>query len=273
MPNFYGEDGEPIDSTFHTERIREKIVVIIHSAGGKVNRGYNAGMERFLSILSSNQIEIDKIELDSSVAKKTVTADERRLPLTYPLKPWEWAPEDLRKEIGRTGKSIAQQKGAKGGNIQRRMKFNILDFQPGKSLEKINTFLSGIKLADEHIDEIRPLPKGLKSEGETTFTRSNHPAGWIYIITSPKWLGWVKIGITRNLSSRLSSYNTGVPLADDYFDYQYHRFHDLARDIEKKIHFDLKFDRRKGDSSEWYNMSIDQAREIISAYCGGLLND
>ena len=267
MPHFCGKDGLPIDSEFVVHRNRDKLDITVKAGGGKVNRGYNLGMERFLEILSVHKIGIDKIQLDSSVARKAVSVDERELPFTYPLEPWEWTPVELRRKIGRTAKSIAQQEGAKGGgNTQRKMKFKVANFQPGKSIEKISQILSGCSQGNESNDEIPTLPPGLDVEGETTFTRSNNPAGWLYVITSPKWAGWVKIGITRNLRSRLSTYNTGVPLAGDYFDYEYYSFHLLAREIEKKIHFDLKSDKRKGDSSEWYEMSISQARELISKY-------
>ena len=267
MPHFCGNDGSPIDSEFEIERNRDKLDITVKAGGGTVNREYNLGMERFLGILSLHRISIDKIELDSSVAKKAVSVAERELPFTYPLKPWESTPVELRRKIGRTAKSIAQQEGAKGGgNTQRKIKFKVADFQPGKSLEKISQFISGCRQGNESHDEIPPLPPGLDVEGETIFTRSNNPAGWLYIITSPKWPGWVKIGITRNLRSRLSTYNTGVPLARDYFDYEHYLFHPHARDLEKKIHFYLKSDKRKGDSSEWYEMSISNARELISKY-------
>jgi len=39
-----------------------------------------------------------------------------------------------------------------------------------------------------------------------------------------------------------------------------------ARKSEKKFHYDLKRDSRRGDSSEWYKMSVMEAKQIIDKY-------
>jgi len=42
-------------------------------------------------------------------------------------------------------------------------------------------------------------------------------AGYVYVITNPAWDGYYKIGLTINLSKRLSTYQTASPLRDYSF--------------------------------------------------------
>jgi len=121
-----------------------------------------------------------------------------------------------------------------------------------------------VETPDETNDFDRRLPMGLKADGETLFTRSNSPEGWLYVLTNPKWPDWKKIGITRNLSKRRKSYNTGAPVKKVFYKYEYHRFHANAKGIERKIHYeDMKDNPKRGDSSEWYKLSLDEAKKII----------
>ena len=93
------------------------------------------------------------------------------------------------------------------------------------------------ELPSQKLEEItEPLPMGLGPDGETLFTRSNSSEGWLYVISNSKWPEWIKIGITRDLHKRRSSYNTGVPISSDYYRYEYYRFDTNARTIEQKIH-------------------------------------
>jgi hypothetical protein len=52
------------------------------------------------------------------------------------------------------------------------------------------------------------------SKGVTTVTND---AGYIYVITNPAWEGYYKIGLTVNLSKRLSTYQTASPLRNYSF--------------------------------------------------------
>ncbi len=111
------------------------------------------------------------------------------------------------------------------------------------------------------------LPMGLGPDGETLFTRSNSSEGWLYVVSNPKWPEWMKIGITRDLSKRLSSYNTGAPITSVYYRYEYYRYDDNARIIEQKIHSEMTDSQDKGDSSEWYKITKKIAKEIIDTNC------
>ena len=65
------------------------------------------------------------------------------------------------------------------------------------------------------------LPLGLKPDGESLIKRSNSSKGWLYVLSHPSFEGWIKIGKTRNLSSRLSSYNTGTPNRNSHYKLEY----------------------------------------------------
>ena len=38
--------------------------------------------------------------------------------------------------------------------------------------------------------------------------------GYLYIISNRSWPGWIKIGTTKNLKTRLQTYQTGSPFRD-----------------------------------------------------------
>ena len=38
--------------------------------------------------------------------------------------------------------------------------------------------------------------------------------GYLYIISNNSWPGWIKIGTTKNLKTRLQTYQTGSPFRD-----------------------------------------------------------
>jgi len=111
------------------------------------------------------------------------------------------------------------------------------------------------------------LPLGLASLGETFYRRSNSPEGWLYVITNPSWTNWVKIGITRDLTARLSTYNTGSPYDSVNYEYFDYIFDENARDIEQKIHKKLSYLREKTHSNEWYKLLPEDALEIIQNEC------
>jgi hypothetical protein len=108
----------------------------------------------------------------------------------------------------------------------------------------------------------------LPMNGETMVNRSNSPEGWIYILTHPSFDGWVKIGKTRNLASRLSAYNVGTPNTDQHYVIERHFPenhipHPNALGIEQTIHNLQAADRLPGQSSEWYQWTIEEAADQI----------
>jgi hypothetical protein len=269
---FYDADAAPIHHRFELVREGIELIIILKSGSGATrsdglphNSQYNQGAERLYSVLSRFQEPINKVVLDTRRTRALgLSLSERTLSMGYPILPWNFEPRDLRLKLGNLAQNIGQEPGARGGNNQKQLRIHIRDLNPGLDLGSIAQLLSGVQVIQP--SEIR-LPIGLPPNGETLFTRSNTPDGWLYVVSNPKWPDWVKIGITRNLSKRLSSYNTGAPTEDVYFKFDYHRFHDYAREIEREIHTDLIESPLRGDTSEWYRMSLEDAKAIIDDRC------
>ena len=73
----------------------------------------------------------------------------------------------------------------------------------------------------------------------------------------------VKNRVTRDLSKRLSSHNTSAPTIQVYYNVRFSLYHHHARQIEYDIHRSLINSPFRGDSSEWYKISVDVAKQII----------
>ena len=115
------------------------------------------------------------------------------------------------------------------------------------------------------------LPQGLDPDGESLITRSNSPKGWLYVLSHPSFKGWIKIGKTRNLSARISSYNTGTPNSNNHYKFEYHfpKGEDPYPDavgVEKRIHSELRSIQNDGDTREWYRMTVERAIDVIHQY-------
>ena len=113
------------------------------------------------------------------------------------------------------------------------------------------------------------VQSSLPMNGETMVHRSNSSEGWVYILTHPSFPGWVKIGKTRCLPSRLSAYNVGVPNTDQHYVIARHFPtnhipHPNALGIEQTIHQLQARDRLPGQSSEWYLWTIEEAADQIA---------
>jgi hypothetical protein len=116
-----------------------------------------------------------------------------------------------------------------------------------------------------------PLPQGLEPDGESLITRSNSPKGWLYVLSHPSFKGWIKIGKTRNLSARLSSYNTGTPNTNNHYKFEYYfprgdDPHYNAEGVERIIHSELRSIQNDGDTREWYRMTVEQAIDVINQH-------
>lgn len=86
-------------------------------------------------------------------------------------------------------------------------------------------------------------------------------AGYVYCLVHPSWPGYVKIGKARNLSRRLSQYNTGDPLRR--YEYAFTGWFpdcDIAERIAQR--------RLRGyavpDGGEWFQISVDDAYALLN---------
>jgi hypothetical protein len=93
------------------------------------------------------------------------------------------------------------------------------------------------------------------------FGITRNEKGFVYVMTNPAFPGWVKIGSTTDLQSRLAGYQTGDPHAS--FEYNHYKFFPLRKQVEAKLH--LQFGNRRG-TGEWFEISIEEAIDAIDAF-------
>ena len=90
--------------------------------------------------------------------------------------------------------------------------------------------------------------------------------GYIYILTNPAWPDWVKIGRNAKcsrggLEGRIRSYNTSSPLRDYACEY----FIEVKDTGLVERYFK---DRYEDSCSEWYNISVEDAKNVINQCLG-----
>lgn len=73
----------------------------------------------------------------------------------------------------------------------------------------------------------------------------NDPYGFVYCISNPAFNGYFKIGITKNIKSRLNSYQTYDPLRQ--FKIESYDFFFEARKVEKIVIEKFRIDLQKGE--------------------------
>jgi predicted GIY-YIG superfamily endonuclease len=87
------------------------------------------------------------------------------------------------------------------------------------------------------------------------------PSGYLYIITNKSWLGWIKVGTTRNLKKRLQTYQTGSPFRD--YEVIYSIQHPEYLQAEKNIKEQMnRFAKRI--KNEWYEVDLEVAKVRLS---------
>ncbi len=100
--------------------------------------------------------------------------------------------------------------------------------------------LAGIFLMKEnqerlsHIEKVKIIKSKYKNN-----------CGIVYVISNPSFPNSYKVGMTKNLESRLKSYQTYDP--NRQFKVEHYRFVEDARLTEKKILADFKFSITKGE--------------------------
>jgi len=81
--------------------------------------------------------------------------------------------------------------------------------------------------------------------------------GYLYIITNKSWPGWLKIGTTRNLNTRLQTYQTSSPFRD--YEVVYSIKHPAYIQAEHNIKKQMeRF--AKQIKNEWYEVDLRVAK-------------
>tara|TARA_R100001443_G_scaffold52766_1_gene64495 strand:- start:2909 stop:3235 length:327 start_codon:yes stop_codon:yes gene_type:complete len=94
---------------------------------------------------------------------------------------------------------------------------------------------------------------------------STQLTGYVYAFKNPAFKGWVKIGKTTNLKSRLGSFNTGSPFRDFECVYSIDIPKTRLKYHEKKIlkETSLQAEESKG---EWRKISNKKLMDIFNCY-------
>ena len=88
--------------------------------------------------------------------------------------------------------------------------------------------------------------------------RSNIVKKYVYIISNPKYKGEYKVGIAKDVHSRLNSYQTSDPDRNFKIEYKIHTH--LFREIERNIH--NKFENKH----EWVREKLENIIKEIENY-------
>ena len=109
-------------------------------------------------------------------------------------------------------------------------------------------------------------PGKYKSFGDAAFESldnySTSKQGQVYILYSPAYPSWVKIGMAVDAEDRLKQFQTGSP----YRDYILIKAYDTddRRKAESEIHKLLR--KTHGSKNEWFVISAPVAKEILDGY-------
>jgi hypothetical protein len=120
----------------------------------------------------------------------------------------------------------------------------------------------------KYISRKHPLhkPGNYKSFGEAAFESldnySTSKQGQVYILYSPAYPSWVKIGMAVDAEDRLKQFQTGSP----YRDYILIKAYDTddRRKAESEIHELLR--KTHGSKNEWFVIAAPVAKEILDGY-------
>lgn len=85
-------------------------------------------------------------------------------------------------------------------------------------------------------------------------------AGYVYIITNPVHIGWVKVGITENINARLRTYQTSDPNRN--YKVEYYILHPDYCKAEKKIKESMKYFAKR-IKNEWYEIDLNMAKSKL----------
>ena len=94
-----------------------------------------------------------------------------------------------------------------------------------------------------------------------TYKLDNIKEGYVYVITNPAWIGWVKIGMAIDADDRLNSYQTSSPHRDFVLEYTVET--DNRRTLEQAAHKEAMKVAGK-TKGEWFKLDVKTAIEILN---------
>ena len=120
----------------------------------------------------------------------------------------------------------------------------------------------------KYISQHHPLykPGTYKSFGDAAFESLDNyktaKQGQVYILYSPAYPSWVKIGMAVDAEDRLKQFQTGSP----YRDYILIKAYDTddRRKAESEVHELLR--KTHGSKNEWFVIAAPVAKEILDGY-------
>jgi hypothetical protein len=95
-------------------------------------------------------------------------------------------------------------------------------------------------------------------------------SGYLYIISNPKMEGWLKIGISQDISNRLHTYQTGDPYRG--YKLEYYILHPKYKIAEKKIKESMHY-FAKEIKNEWYCVDLNMAKSRLDEQLEEYQND
>lgn len=84
--------------------------------------------------------------------------------------------------------------------------------------------------------------------------------GYLYLITNSAWPGWIKVGTTRNIKSRMYGYQTGSPFRD--YNIIFSIKHPAYLQAEKKIKEQMKH-FASDIRNEWFKVDHNIAKDRL----------
>lgn len=120
----------------------------------------------------------------------------------------------------------------------------------------------------KHISVKHPLykPGRYKSFGDAAFESLDNyktaKQGQVYILYSPAYPSWIKVGMAVDAEDRLKQFQTGSP----YRDYVLVKAYDTddRRKAESEVHELLR--KTHGSKNEWFVIAAPVAKEILDGY-------
>ena len=170
-------------------------IVIILKSGSSVKRAdgtphnneYNAGFERLIEVLSKAQFRL-KVILDTRKTRKMGISEGKGSKISI-YSAMDSSTEKTEIRFSGFCPENWSEDGAKGGITK-----NNYSVHPRYSSKEILRSIIEVVISSTlPKDGVNILPTGLPPNGETLFTRSSNPEGWLYIIKNPMWPDWIRV--------------------------------------------------------------------------------